>query len=330
MGRLGLGLLAGACTLALLAPGSAPAANVTVGSPLTATFGPATIGSGAVTLLNTALPEPGANVTSPIDGAIVRWRIQGASGGPFRLRVLTPVSGTTYTGGGSTGAETPKGPGLETFTTVLPIKAGQTVALDNTLSSDQIGAAAPPGAGFVFWFPQLADGEAKAGIGPQPIELAYNAEVQPPPTVSSVAPSSGSIQGGTGVVITGNDFGSVKSVAFGATPAQSFGVGSENQITAVAPAAAGPGPVDVTVTTVAGKSSTTPGDQFTYTACVAPKLKKKKLKAARKALVKAGCALGKVKRVGKAGKKARVIKQSAKPGTILPPGAKVNVKLGGK
>ena len=42
------------------------------------------------TLFNTALPEKGANLTSPVDGAIVRWRMQDAEGGPFRLRILRP------------------------------------------------------------------------------------------------------------------------------------------------------------------------------------------------------------------------------------------------
>jgi len=62
-------------------------------------------------------------------------------------------------------------------------------------------------------------------------------------------------------------------------------------------------------------------------ACVVPKLKGKKLKAAGKALTKADCKLGKVK--GNKSKSAKVAKQSPKPGKVLAPGAKVNVKLGG-
>ncbi len=60
--------------------------------------------------------------------------------------------------------------------------------------------------------------------------------------------------------------------------------------------------------------------------CVVPKLKGKKLKVAKKALLKADCQLGKVK-VHKS-KSAKVKKQSAKPVAMLPLGAKVNVKLG--
>jgi hypothetical protein len=326
--HLGLAVLSAACAWALLTAAAAPAANVTVGSPLTATFASANIGS-ISTLVNSSLGEPGSNVTSPTDGLIVRWRVQGAAGGPFRLRVVTPVSGATYTGGGSTGPGIPLGLDVETFSAALPIKAGQSIGLDNTASGDKIGIAGVPGSAYVFWNPQLGDGATTTGTGPgSGAELAFNAEIQPPPTVSSVAPASGTFQGGTGVVIAGSDFVGVKGVSFGTTPAQSFGVGSEGQITAVAPPAAGPGAVDVTVTTIAGKSTARPAGQFTYTACIVPKLKQKKLKGARKALRNAGCTLGTVKRTKNAGKRAKLIKQSAKPTTFLPPGAKVNVKLG--
>jgi beta-lactam-binding protein with PASTA domain len=56
-------------------------------------------------------------------------------------------------------------------------------------------------------------------------------------------------------------------------------------------------------------------------------LKRKNLKAAKKALRKADCKLGKV--TGKKSKTAKVKKQSPKAGTVLTGGSKVNVKLGG-
>ena len=57
--------------------------------------------------------------------------------------------------------------------------------------------------------------------------------------------------------------------------------------------------------------------------CTVPKLKGKSLKAARKRLRKANCALGKAR-----GRGRKVKKQSAKPGTVFPPGGQVNVRLG--
>jgi PKD domain/PASTA domain len=58
--------------------------------------------------------------------------------------------------------------------------------------------------------------------------------------------------------------------------------------------------------------------------CV-PKLKGKKLKAARRGLKRAHCRLGKVK--GQKSKRAKVKKQSPKAGKVLAPGSKVSVKL---
>ena len=59
--------------------------------------------------------------------------------------------------------------------------------------------------------------------------------------------------------------------------------------------------------------------------CLVPKLKGKKLKIAKKKLVKAGCTLGKV--TGHKSKNAKVRKQSAKPGKILPLGSRVGVTV---
>jgi hypothetical protein len=67
-------------------------------------------------------------------------------------------------------------------------------------------------------------------------------------------------------------------------------------------------------------------DVTVHTACVVPKLKGKKLKADKKKLRKARCRLGKVK--GHKSKQAKVKKQRPKPGTLLPPRSKVNVKVG--
>jgi len=81
-----------------------------------------------------------------------------------------------------------------------------------------------------------------------------------PPVVSSVTPSTGSA--GTSVVITGSRFSRAIDVEFGATPAFSFHVDSDTQITAVSPGHKA-GTVDITVT-VQGTSATSSADQFTY------------------------------------------------------------------
>ena len=143
--------------------------------------------------------------------------------------------------------------------------------------------------------------------------------------------------GGTSVVIAGHDLTGVTAVKFGSTPATSFTVNSETQITATTPATTTPGAVDTSVTTPAGTTATSSADRFTYTAppvpqplpakvsCTVPKLKGKKLKAAKQALLKAECKLGKVK--GKKSSSAKVKTQKPKPGTVLAGGSKVSVTV---
>jgi PASTA domain-containing protein/List-Bact-rpt repeat protein len=62
--------------------------------------------------------------------------------------------------------------------------------------------------------------------------------------------------------------------------------------------------------------------------CVVPKLKGKKLRAAKRAIKQAHCSVGKVTRVFSAKvKQGRVIAQQAKPGKKLVAGSKVNLKV---
>jgi len=81
-----------------------------------------------------------------------------------------------------------------------------------------------------------------------------------PPAVTNVTPSSGNAT--DTVVITGSGFSRAIDVEFGATPAFSFHVDSDTQITAVTPAHKA-GTVDIRVT-VQGTSATSSADQFTY------------------------------------------------------------------
>lgn len=65
--------------------------------------------------------------------------------------------------------------------------------------------------------------------------------------------------------------------------------------------------------------------------CVVPKLKGKKLKAAKKRLRRADCKIGHVgKRKGVSAKTGKVVKQKPKPGKVLPAGSTVKVTLGGR
>jgi YVTN family beta-propeller protein len=102
------------------------------------------------------------------------------------------------------------------------------------------------------------------GVGSGPFALAVTNVPVPVPVVTGVSPLSGPLAGGTAVTITGSNFTGATAVSFGGTPAASFTVSSDTSITAVSPAAASVGPVDVTVTTPNGTSATSGADQFSY------------------------------------------------------------------
>lgn len=324
----GRAVLIGILSALFLTP-SAQASTVTVGSPLTQPF--ASEEYNAVgTAINTALPEPGALVASPITGTVIRWRISGAEGGPFKLRVLRPAGSPLYTGVGTSAGETPASSSTQTFSTNLPIQAGDAIGVDNTNKSDKIGIFKIAGAPYLYWEPPILDGSTRAGTkASDPIEIAFNADVQPLPTIGSLKPKAGSFKGRTKVKITGSDFTGATVVSFGATPATSFTVDSDTQITAKAPPAKKPGRVDVVVTTLAGTTSAGPSDRFTYQACKVPKVTGQKLKKAKKRLRGAHCKPGKVKLTGGASRaKGRVVKQRPKPGKVRAPGAEVKLTLG--
>ncbi len=88
----------------------------------------------------------------------------------------------------------------------------------------------------------------------------------PVPTVTGVAPSSGTPAGGTTVTITGTGFTTTTKVTFGAVPARSYTVVSDTEITAVSPAQA-TGTRGIVVTTTGGASKSAGAvDKFTYKA----------------------------------------------------------------
>jgi hypothetical protein len=283
------------------------------------------------TLFNTALPESGATLASPVSGAIVRWRVQGAEGGPFYLRVLRPNGKGAYEAAGKSGPETPTNTGLQTFQTNLKIQAGDLIGIDPTNATDKIGVAEASGAGYASIFPTPFEGSVvppSGNVGGKEIEVA--AEIQPQPEVTLVSPPFGPVTGGTVITITGKNFSQVSEVKFGSTPAAAFTFDSDTEITATTPKTLRPGKVDVAVTTFAGTNPNTQYDDFVYTACVVPKIKNRTLKVAKSMLRRAGCKLGHVKKVNapKPKKVGKVLKQTPNPGKVLAPGARVRIQLG--
>jgi hypothetical protein len=137
---------------------------------------------------------------------------------------------------------------------------GATAATSFTVTSDtQITVTAPAGADGVV------DVTVTTAAGTSPTAAAdHYTYLEPASAITGITPTRGDVAGGTTVTITGTEFLGATAVKFGTTPASSFTINSDTQITATAPAGTLGAVVDVTVTTPAGTSATGPADKYTY------------------------------------------------------------------
>lgn len=311
----------------------AGAANVVVGPSLSGSWSPYKCEIPACIAFDTQLGGTGTYVTSPVSGVVVRFSVAGGSTpGTYKLRTLSPTGPALALFHKATApvAAVPNA-GIQGYPVApLPIAAGEGVGLVSGEGAS-VGWAEPAGTAAIEWESEPAENAIASGFL-YPELAGFNVEVQPAPTVTALGVASGPTTGGTAVPIAGTDFANVTGVSFGSTPA-SFSVTSEGALTAVAPPSAAAGTVAVNVATIAG-SATAP-QTFTYQAppppvvqCVVPNLKGKNLKAAKAALEKAKCKLGKVTKLGGATPKSgKVSKQDAKPGAKVVAGTKVAVTL---
>jgi hypothetical protein len=159
---------------------------VTLGSPLSSPLSPVMFSS-VVTLSPQALP--GATVTSPFNGTIVRWEVSGASGGPLRLQVVHPVVGPFFTSAGSSASGTITGTGVLSFPANLPIKAGDSIGIVPTAGTDTIGVNfTTSGSLYANWDPALVDGNPpRTPTSGTMGELGFNATVESLPSPTAQA-----------------------------------------------------------------------------------------------------------------------------------------------
>lgn len=173
----------------LLGAGTAQAATVTVGSPLTATFNSSF--AGTATEASGALNEPGALVVAPDNGTTVSWtlvsyRVLVAGTGRLAIRVLHPAGGGAFTGAGTGAPETPAGMGLQSFSANLPISPGDLVGLDLVDFSSIIRVANISGSRIDEWGNNgfLVDGDTAP---PKTVylntEAGFNADLVPTNTI---------------------------------------------------------------------------------------------------------------------------------------------------
>jgi hypothetical protein len=272
------------------------------------------------------VPAPG--------GAITSW---GTNAGPgaeqlLRFKVFRPVSVGKYRVVATDSRQLTEST-LNVFPVSIPVQAGDIIGLNTPAEFE----GAPTACKFetenlADFFLEEVGNTAVGGVTGfagvfRGFRVNVSATVLPPPVVSGISGNEGSIAGGASVTLTGANLAEVRGVSFGKTPATSFVVNSEGQITAVAPASTKLESVQVSVTTAAG-TDTAPRS-FDYEGCKVPGLGGKKLPAAKTSLGGADCKLGTVKKqkVAKANR-GRVVKQGIKAATILAPGAKIKVTVG--
>jgi hypothetical protein len=304
-------------TLGQLAPGTNPMATCLGPDDLVQT----TVGSAP------RYDAPGA-------GVITSWSTNAGAGTgqEMTLKVYRPFQGN-YLVVGHDGPRPLVPSRVNTFRTEIPVEAGDVLAL--SAASARLGSASAclftTAAGSGDRVGQAGGAVPDRGtavIGNTFVNSRLNLQATflPPPVITGVGTTQGSVAGGTPVTISGANLDEVQSVTFAGAPAKSFVVDSEAQITAIAPRSRRLAAAAVAVTTLAG-TATAP-QSFTYLGCSVPKLKRKRLVAAKKSLKRAGCRVGKVRKLaGATAKKGRVAKQKPGPGTVLAPGAKVALTL---
>jgi hypothetical protein len=149
------------------------------------------------------------------------------------------------------------------FTSKATVMFGSVPAASVTfMSSTQITAVSPPGAGTVDVIVTVGTLSSPATGTDQ---FAYQ------PTITSINPMDGMSCRNTQVTITGMGFTSKATVMFGSVPAASVTFMSSTQITAVSPAIPTIGRVAVTVTVGTLSSAPTLSDLFTYFSYTVPK-----------------------------------------------------------
>ena len=176
-------LFAAVALVALAAPAGATGADVTIGSTLIGAPDANICAQGfACTYVQTSGGAPVA--VSPVDGQVVRWRLKaGSTGGTVKLRVLRPLGTSASFAAVASSATVTVSSAMNTFTTNLPIKAGDVVALDNSSNGLYFTSAPLVPLPLVKYFqPALPDAMTGAPNNQRPsVELLMNADVTPTP-----------------------------------------------------------------------------------------------------------------------------------------------------
>ncbi|MGH2958004.1 MAG: hypothetical protein ACRDKE_00245 [Solirubrobacterales bacterium] len=174
-GIVGIALVA---VVAAFAPGAQGA--TTLGSDLSLAPGDGIFCASACSFAQMEIP--GRTVVAPANGVLVRWRIRtDGPGGPFALRVMRPVSGTTVTGIATSANELPMATGISEFETRLAIRQGDHIGLNftSTNTASFKHGMGTPGALALYFSPTLDDGASlPATAENNSTELLFNADFE--------------------------------------------------------------------------------------------------------------------------------------------------------
>jgi len=268
MGRLTNGCLGlcvwGLTSVSLFAAPGASAKLVVVGSPLTGEFSSGEVSTEG-TYFNSSLSDPGANVVSPVDGAIIAWNMLRINSGPYRFRVLSPDGGSSYTATESSRSILVPASGEVEFP-ALHIEAGDTVGVDMPVGA-RLGARldAGPRAAYAFWVPPLEDGASLPYSATETgVEMGFNAIVLPEPRVTGIGPKVVPTHETIEVRIRGRDFMRVIKVSFGGVRAARWTVVNNHLIVARTRATTREARTHVRVQTAAGTSPAGAGSAMRF------------------------------------------------------------------
>ncbi len=245
---------AGGTTVTITGTSFAGASEVFFGSVMATSF--SVVSSTTIT----AVSPPGTGtvdvtVTAPTGTSTP------SAGDKFSYVVAPTVTGISPTSGPNTGGTTVTITGVG-FTSTTEVFFGANPATSFSVTNDgTIAAVSPAGTGTVDVTVVNLGGTSPTSAADQFTYVVLFA-----PTVTSVFPRSGPATGGTGVIILGTNLANATSIAFGTAQATELISDTATEIVVVSPAAAAFGPVDVTVTTADGTSSTSVADLFYYAA----------------------------------------------------------------
>jgi len=214
--------MAAVAAAAAFEPTLASAATI-IGSPLSVANGGG-VGRFNYTFVQTHLTEPSAQLSSPVNGTVVRWSLRGTTtngeANRLQLRVLAPAAEGKFVGVATSLQVTLPNEFnddvIRSFATALPIGVGDTLGI-HAIEGAFVPMTESIGATFEEFEP-FADGTmsgAPETLGPATAksELLFNAEVVAAPTSSATVPTC-SESGAISATVTTDPATSPKAVDF--------------------------------------------------------------------------------------------------------------------